>query len=46
MQFIEYDAVGVKAVLVRHIGGKHLIKAVCRLIHELFLRFEYFHPFR
>lgn len=43
MQFIEDNAVGIKAVLVRHIRRKHLVKAVRGQIFEPFLRCEYLH---
>ena len=44
MQLVKDDAVGIEAVLVRHVSGKHLVGTVGGQIGDLLLRFQYLHP--
>ena len=37
VQLVEDDAVGVEAVLVRHVRRKHLVGGVGGLVHQLLL---------
>lgn len=37
VKFIEHDPVDIEAVFAVCLGGKHLIKAVCRNVHDAFL---------
>jgi hypothetical protein len=43
VQLVEDDAVRVESVLVRDIGGEHLVEAVRRQVFEPLLRFEDLH---
>ena len=45
VQFIEHHAVGVEAVFVADIGGKHLVDTARWLINEPFLGIQYLDPF-
>ena len=46
VQFVKNNAVGVEAVLVGDVCGKHLIEAVGRFVDELLLRIEDLHSLR
>ena len=45
VQLVKHHAMGVEAVLISHIGGKHLINAACWQINEPLLGIQDFHPF-
>ena len=44
MKLIKDHAVGIEAVLVRHVRRKHLVGAAGRQILDLLLRFQYLDP--
>ncbi|EJX05596.1 hypothetical protein EVA_06298 [gut metagenome] len=46
MELIEDNTVGVEAVLVPNISGKHLVDTARWLINEPFLRIQYLDPLR
>ena len=45
MKLIKYDTVNIEAVLAVCLCGKHLIKRICRQIHDSFLGGQNFYSF-